>query len=662
MSSSYRERVTALYQKYNPEKLSDVASLLDRCNGDEEALIKRLVEKYGPEPPAASSAAPSGVAISASNVAPIQASPSFARPSATFGTYQQSDDEDDDLSMQPTAVSASTVFAPAPDPYAQLKTNLANEVGFINMDDKRKWEDAWLGKMPLANLRRSWGDTEIAAAQGYKFAVHGKPQRWQKRYFVLVPNFLYYFDSDSPNAPCKGAVYLDRAAVTVEEKLQERKAIVVKPRVYKKPLEVVAGGDVSSFKIAFDADKTQEKWKEVLEKMTKILPVAPAAAVASIASPMSSVASPQSFRQSQSMRRAPVESQQQQQQYQQAAAPEFQGVGSPAPAQPADQQTPLRLPAPPSFAQQAAASPPVPSGFFQPPPSQLQSAVSPAFSQLQRNDSKRFDQAALALQQQQQQQLHQQALELQRQQFELAEKQRQQAQQNLLQLNIDSNDIKARIKKISKDRDPIGMVETLLNFVYDHVSNANQLWHLMDEIDNVPKLPDPALAGQSLLLQAASSGVLNNQMWDSVARAGASPQMTAALLQQQQQQQQQGSSFPSPVATLPMPQPIAKSSISPTREQVITRFVDEKAKAIERIRGNYSEATSNRGAVMMPSRSPDRRSGSSSYPQQQQQPIYERVVGPLQGGLVDDHTWEDRMTRIRNRKMMVENILNDLPQ
>ena len=65
---------------------------------------------------------------------------------------------------------------------------------------------------------------------------------------------------------------------------------------------------------------------------------------------------------------------------------------------------------------------------------------------------------------------------------------------------------------------------------------------------------------------------------------------------------------------------------------------------------------------MMPSRSPDRRSGSSSYPQQQQQPIYERVVGPLQGGLVDDHTWEDRMTRIRNRKMMVENILNDLPQ
>ena len=97
MSSSYRERVTALYQKYNPEKLSDVASLLDRCNGDEEALIKRLVEKYGPEPPAASSAAPSGVAISASNVAPIQASPSFARPSATFGTYQQSDDEDDDF-------------------------------------------------------------------------------------------------------------------------------------------------------------------------------------------------------------------------------------------------------------------------------------------------------------------------------------------------------------------------------------------------------------------------------------------------------------------------------------------------------------------------------------------------------------------------------------
>jgi hypothetical protein len=623
-----------MYQRYNPEKLSDVDDLLERCKGDEESLVQRLVEKYGPEPQNSSSSA-----VLAPTAAQTKSSAAL-QSSVTFGVFHDSDDEDEALRMQPAGVHTSVPM----DPYAQLKTNLANEVGFTNQDDKRKWEDAWLGKLPLGNLRRSWGETEIAAAQGYKFAVHGKPQRWQKRYFVLVPNFLYYFDSDAPNSACKGAVYLDRATITVEEKLQERRAIVIKPRVYKKPLEVVAGGDVSAFKITFDADQTQQKWREVLEKMTKIVTPAnttnaPGAGLAmsssaSFYSP-SSYGSPQSLRSSQSIRR-----QQQQQQQQPALSsesdPQLLSQAAPALSSTLGHQldaTPFRLPSMPGVS---------------PVVQQHGSAPQP----LQRVDSRRLDPQpqllSLQLQQQQhqqqqqlQQQLQQQAMELQRQQVELAEKQRQQAQQNLLQLNIDANDIKARIKKISRDRDPASMVETLLGFIVDNVTNANQLWFLMDAIDNVPKLPDPALVGQSLLLQAASSGALSSQLWDSVAGAGSPP----------------GTVQPPAAALLSARAPVsvAKSSVSPAREQVITRAVDERAAAIERIRGNQADTMWNRGA----SRSPDRRGPPA--PSQQQHTLLEQVAGPMQGGLVDQKTWDDRMARIRTRKMMVENILNDLP-
>ncbi len=143
------------------------------------------------------------------------------------------------------------------------------------------------------------------------------------------------------------------------------------------------------------------------------------------------------------------------------------------------------------------------------------------------------------------------------------------------------------------------------------------------------------------------------------------------------------------------------SSVSPAREQVITRRVDDHSGAIERIRGNLTDATFNRSSAAVPvaaaaavassmagrvtSPSPDRGRGVSSYyadpravpapaafvaalnqqqqrqQQQYQQQLYEQMVGPIQAGLVDQPTWDDRMSRIRTRKMIVENILNDLP-
>ena len=56
---SYRDRMVAIYEKYEPAKVSTVDSTLEKFKGKEEAVIKKLVEKYGPEPLATEPAAPS---------------------------------------------------------------------------------------------------------------------------------------------------------------------------------------------------------------------------------------------------------------------------------------------------------------------------------------------------------------------------------------------------------------------------------------------------------------------------------------------------------------------------------------------------------------------------------------------------------------------------
>jgi hypothetical protein len=58
-SSSYRDRIVALYQKYQPDKVASVDKTMEKYAGNEEALIDALVKKYGPEPkPASGSSTP----------------------------------------------------------------------------------------------------------------------------------------------------------------------------------------------------------------------------------------------------------------------------------------------------------------------------------------------------------------------------------------------------------------------------------------------------------------------------------------------------------------------------------------------------------------------------------------------------------------------------
>lgn len=44
------ERLTAFYNQYQPDKVSDIPSLLEKYAGKEEKLFLALVKKYGPEP------------------------------------------------------------------------------------------------------------------------------------------------------------------------------------------------------------------------------------------------------------------------------------------------------------------------------------------------------------------------------------------------------------------------------------------------------------------------------------------------------------------------------------------------------------------------------------------------------------------------------------
>jgi density-regulated protein len=44
------QRLTAFYEKYVPDKVASVPSLLEKYAGKEEKLFHALVEKYGPEP------------------------------------------------------------------------------------------------------------------------------------------------------------------------------------------------------------------------------------------------------------------------------------------------------------------------------------------------------------------------------------------------------------------------------------------------------------------------------------------------------------------------------------------------------------------------------------------------------------------------------------
>eukprot|EP00939_MAST-03C_sp_MAST-3C-sp1_P001297 g1297.t1 len=49
--AAFAERLKRYYLTHNPDKLSDISGLIEKYRGYEEVVFKRLVQKYGPEPP-----------------------------------------------------------------------------------------------------------------------------------------------------------------------------------------------------------------------------------------------------------------------------------------------------------------------------------------------------------------------------------------------------------------------------------------------------------------------------------------------------------------------------------------------------------------------------------------------------------------------------------
>lgn len=83
VKKSAKERMVAMYQKYDPAKVGTVDATLEKFKGKEEAVIKKLVEKYGPEPvdnPPSTAAAPAPTVSSPTNVSPPAAPPTLPDP------------------------------------------------------------------------------------------------------------------------------------------------------------------------------------------------------------------------------------------------------------------------------------------------------------------------------------------------------------------------------------------------------------------------------------------------------------------------------------------------------------------------------------------------------------------------------------------------------
>jgi hypothetical protein len=108
---SYRERMTALFEKYDPTRIGDVDRFLAAAEGREEEMIEKLVSKYGPEPapPPAVTVADAPAAASTTPAATAPATPKADRGAAALNH-----------SASPSSPSPAATTG-AEDPFADLR-------------------------------------------------------------------------------------------------------------------------------------------------------------------------------------------------------------------------------------------------------------------------------------------------------------------------------------------------------------------------------------------------------------------------------------------------------------------------------------------------------------------------------------------------------------
>lgn len=150
---------------------------------------------------------------------------------------------------------------------------------FMCPEDERRWEEAWRGKIPLETICLERSSATAAPGSGILLEDFGwkhtsrirAKQSWQRRYFVLINPFIYYFEDDSLNRPCKGAIYLPRAEIE-EAEMSGRVCIEITSSVERKPKSMTGGdgGEDDTFCLAFDSPKVNQTWFAVLRRLSKM--------------------------------------------------------------------------------------------------------------------------------------------------------------------------------------------------------------------------------------------------------------------------------------------------------------------------------------------------------------------------------------------------------
>eukprot|EP00742_Colponemidia_sp_Colp-10_P018133 GILJ01020917.1.p1 GENE.GILJ01020917.1~~GILJ01020917.1.p1 ORF type:complete len:362 (+),score=51.62 GILJ01020917.1:265-1350(+) len=237
---------------------------------------------------------------------------------------------------------------------------------------------------------------------------------------------------------------------------------------------------------------------------------------------------------------------------------------------------------------------------------------------------------------------------------------------------VDAPEIKRRITRLARDRDPVMMAEVFLQFVQDHFDNAPLLWKLMASLEEVEPFTGPTYSHAQMQLNSMSGyggmyggggggyqahGMTSQHALINMHRQlfGSKPEVpSTAPNQVSEQWQGQGNTLSGP-------------SMPPTyiqdQSQLNSRLLSDQyqyqrpASAMMRAATGqplpYSSDNNHLSYSSRPS-SPTRglniSQGSASY-------------GPTMNSTlaVDDGDWQRRIGRIRDRKHLVERLMRELP-
>lgn len=666
--SDYPSRVKRIYDHYAPDKAVTVPQILTKFAGREEELLASLRKKYGDEPPFEESAPTSPVRAPRKSVAPVPPTNQAPQqpPSVTSKTTVQPDQQTPPGGAEPSTLQpaqrqdGSSIATPvAIDPLFSLRHQVRTQIGFLTHEHELMWEDAWMGKMPLGTLRKTWEvkQSVIMAGQGWKMSSHARPvKRWQRRYFVLAPPFLYYFANDAPSSICKGALYLDRAVLD-EDIVKERNAIIITSRVTKKPPVLTQGifakfgqpkpappaasqqsgaepapsansngpTDVNSFTISFDLEREQATWLDLLRKVVQLGDMSlpgklygeyPPNPLMMLHQMQAAGGYPGGGGANPMMANNPMYAQMmmmQQQQQQQAASSGATGRG-------AGTHSPTKG----AGGQHGNAHGSNPYGWMM----------------------------------------------------------------GFNNYNVDAPEIKRRIVRLARDRDPILMADVFLQFIQDHMENAQQLWKLMASLEEIDPYTGPTFQMNGMMGggyggiggQQQMYGVGGGCGMGGMLGGGFGNPAIASMPYMRQQTTEHSSGInasfaggaplqqqPSAAATggTLVPNGGAPSNSNPD--------MDLDRASLASLRGQFNQSGGNSALMRAAGRNVQQGEAddidltsfrnsqsanrfSSVYSQQPNQQMSFSSVGG------DDGEWQKRLSRIRDRKQLVDQLVQDLPE